>query len=121
MPAAKNKRRHKSFKVVDITESEPLSFEIGGEEFECYPEVQGKTLIDIMRVAAEGDEDTRGMLMAVSVLEFFKRVMPEDQYERFSALMDDRERIVSMETLSEIMAWLMEEYSERPTMQSSDS
>jgi hypothetical protein len=121
MPGKTTKRRHKSFKTVDIDESEPLSFDLGGEEFLCYAEVQGKTILDIMRIAAEGDEDTRGVLMAVSVLDFFKKVMPPAEYERFEKLMEDPKRIVPMDVLSEIMSWLIEEYTDRPTKPSSDS
>jgi hypothetical protein len=121
MPTAARKKRHKSFKVKNIEESEPLTFDLGGEEFSCYPEVQGKTILDIMRVASEGDEDTRGVMMAVSVLTFFEKVMPPEEYERFGKLMEDPKRIVPMETLSEIMSWLMEEYTDRPTEPSSGS
>lgn len=121
MPATAKKKRHKSFEVRNIEDAEPLTFDVGGEEFTCYPEVQGKTILDIMRNAAEGDEDTRGVMMAVSVLDFFKKVMPESEYERFEKLMEDPKRIVSMDTLSEIMSWLIEEYTDRPTQPSSDS
>ncbi len=121
MPTAARKKRHKSFKVKNIEESEPLTFDLGGEEFSCYPEVQGKTILDIMRAASEGDEDTRGVMMAVSVLTFFEKVMPPEEYERFGKLMEDPKRIVPMETLSEIMSWLMEEYTDRPTEPSSGS
>ena len=115
------KKRHKSFDVVDIDESEPLDFDLGGETFVCYPEVQGKTILDVMKVAAEGDEDTRGVMMAVSVLDFFVKVMPPEEYERFEKLMEDPKRIVRMEVLSEIMSWLIEEYTDRPTQPSSVS
>jgi len=125
MPAAakkvNGKKRHKSFDVVDIDDAEPLSFDLGGEEFFCYPEVQGKTILDIMRVAAEGDDETRGAAMAVSVLDFFQKVMPPEEYERFEKLMKDPKRIVRMETLSDIMGWLIEEYTDRPTEPSSAS
>jgi hypothetical protein len=59
--------------------------------------------------------------MAVSVLDFFKKVMPPDEYERFEKLMDDPKRIVKMDVLSEIMSWLIEEYTDRPTGPSSAS
>jgi hypothetical protein len=121
MPRATPKKRHKSFNVIDIDTAEPLTFDIGGEEFSCYPEVQGKTILDVMRNAAEGDEDTRGVLMAISVLDFFKKVMPPEEYERFNKLMEDEKRIVPMDTLSEIMSWLIEEYTDRPTKPSSVS
>jgi hypothetical protein len=121
MVKAAAKRRHKSFKTVDIDESEPLTFDLGGEEFHCYAEIQGKTILDIMKVATEGDEDVRGVLMAVSVLDFFVKVMPPEEYERFEKLMEDPKRIVPMDVLSEIMSWLIEEYTDRPTKPSSDS
>jgi hypothetical protein len=121
MPAAAKKKRHKSFKVVNIDESEPLTFDLGGEEFTCYPEIQGKAILDIMRTAAEGDADTRGVMMAVSVLDFFEKVMDASEYERFNKLMEDPKRIVPMDTLSEIMSWLIEEYTDRPTKPSSGS
>jgi hypothetical protein len=121
MPTAAKKKRHKSFKVKNIDDAEPLTFDLGGEEFNCYPEVQGKTILDIMRVASEGDEDTRGVMMAVSVLTFFEKVMPPEEYERFGKLMEYPKRIVPMDTLSEIMSWLIEEYTDRPTEPSSDS
>jgi hypothetical protein len=121
MPPTKNKKRHKSFEVVNIDDAEPLDFDLGGETFVCYPEVQGKTILDVMKAAAEGDEDTRGVMMAVSVLDFFKKVMPPEEYERFEKLMEDPKRIVRMEVLSEIMSWLIEEYTDRPTQPSSVS
>lgn len=123
MPAAaKNgKKRHKSFSVIDLDEADPLTFDLGGETFTCYPEVQGKTILDIMRTAAVSDEDARGLLMAVSMTDFFEKVMPPEEYERFSQLMEDPKRIVPMDTLSEIMSWLIEEYTERPTKQPSGS
>jgi len=121
MARAATKKRHKSFEVRNVEEAEPLSFDLGGEEFLCYPEVQGKTILDIMKVAAEGDEDSRGLLMAVSVLDFFVKVMPPEEYERFEKLMEDEKRIVPMDVLSEIMSWLIEEYTGRPTTPSSGS
>lgn len=123
MPAAKatQKRRHKSFDVISLDEAEPLTFDLGGEEFTCYPEVQGKMILDVMRSAAEADEESRGMLMAVSVLDFFKKVMPPEEYERFEKLMEDPKRIVPMDTLSDIMGWLIEEYTNRPTQPPSAS
>ena len=114
-------KRHKTFAVRNIDEAEPLTFDLGDEEFSCYPEVQGKTILDIMKVAAAGDEDSRGVLMAVSILDFFQKVMPPEEYGRFEALMEDPKRIVPMDTLSEIMSWLIEEYTSRPTQPSSDS
>jgi hypothetical protein len=117
-----NRKRHKSFEVKNIEDSEPLTFDLGGEEFTCHPEVQGKMILDIIKTAAdENDPDQRGMMMAVGVLGFFEKVMDASEYERFNKLMEDPKRIVPMDTLSEIMSWLIEEYTDRPTEPSSDS
>jgi hypothetical protein len=45
---------------------------------------------------------------------FFARVLLAESYERFSALLAS-EKIVPVETLANITAWLVEEYSGRPT------
>jgi hypothetical protein len=116
------RKRHKSFEVKNVDDAEPLTFDLGGEEFTCHPEVQGKLILDIIRSAAdEKDPDQRGMMMAVGVLDFFKKVMDASEYERFEKLMEDPKRIVPMDTLSEIMSWLIEEYTDRPTPPSSAS
>jgi hypothetical protein len=116
------RKRHKSFEVKNIDDAEPLTFDLGGEEFTCHPEVQGKMILDIIRTAAnEDDPDARGMMMAVGVLDFFEKVMDAEEYARFEALMKDPKRIVPMDTLSDIMSWLIEEYTDRPTQPSSVS
>jgi len=115
------KKRHKSFDIVNLDEVEPLTFDLGGEEFTCYSEVQGKTVLDVLRMTTEGDEDSRGLLLLVSTLDFFKKVMPAEEHERLTKLMEDPQRIVPMSTMSAIMLWLVEEYSNRPTEPSSAS
>ena len=113
----KTKARHKSFDTVDIEDSEPLSFDLGGETFNCYAEVQGSVILELMRTSAMADEDSRGVVMAVSVLDFFELVMPPEEHERLTKLFKDPKRIVPMTTMSEIMSWLIEQYTDRPTQQ----
>lgn len=114
-------KRHKSFGVKNIEELEPITFDLGEETFTCHAAIQGKVILDIMKLAAEGDEETRGVMMAISVLDFFEKVMPEEEYERLGKLMEDPKQIVELDVLSEIMSWLIEEYSGRPTEPSSES
>jgi hypothetical protein len=117
------KPRHKVFEVVDLddVDLEPLTFDLGGETFHCAPEVQGATILELMRASANADEDSRGILMAVSVLDFFELCMDEDEHKRFAEFLHNKKKIVRMTTLSEIMSWLIEEYTDRPTQQPSDS
>jgi hypothetical protein len=51
---------------------------------------------------------------------FFKNVLQDESYARFDALTRDKNRIVEVETLAEIVSWLMEEYSDRPPTQPED-
>jgi hypothetical protein len=55
------------------------------------------------------------------ITQFFNHVLTDESYERFSALLEDKNRIVLVETLSEIVSWLMVEYTNRPEKQPEDS
>lgn len=96
---------------------EPIVFKIHDEEFECYPEIQGKYLMQIMADSASTDPATQTEI----VFDFFARVLKADSAERFNALLEDKDRIVHVETLTDIITWLMEEYSDRPEAQPEDS
>lgn len=94
-------------------EIEPLSFKLYDEEFLCVPEVQGKLLLDL--VADSSSEDP--VKSAGVVTKFFEYVLEDESNERFQALLVDKKRIVSVETLAEITGWLVEEYTKRPNQQ----
>lgn len=95
----------------DPKEAEPLSFKLHDEEFECYPNLQGKVLLDIV---SNSDEENPAAV-AHTMTTFFEKSLKPESYERFSVLLEDPEKIVSVETLGEITAWLVEEYTARPT------
>lgn len=103
--------RFKDFGAGGEVFTEPLSFSLHGETFECRPAIQGKTLLTM--VADAESDDTMKVLNVVS--EFFEKTLLPESYERFNALINDPDRIVTMETLGEITAWMVEQYTERPT------
>jgi hypothetical protein len=105
--------RFKDFGSGGAVDKTPLSFKIHDEEFQCRPTIQGKTLLSI--VANSTGEDGAGV--AKSITEFFKACLVEESYVRFNALLENPDKIVTVETLGEITAWLVEEYSSRPTQQ----
>lgn len=92
---------------------EPVTFRLYGEDFECWPSLQGKILLEI--VANADSED--GSSMAKSINEFLGAAVKPESKERLDALMADPEKVVDVETLGEIMGWLVEQYSARPTQQ----
>jgi hypothetical protein len=105
--------RYKDFGVGQSEVKEPIVFKLFDEEFTCIPSIQGKTLMSL--VARSQSEDPTQAMEVVET--FFGKVLVDESLERFNALLDDKERIVTMETLGEIVAWLVEEYSGRPNQQ----
>ena len=102
--------RFKDFGSNEGVETSPLSFKLHNEEFHCVPAVQGKLMLQL--AASAGDNDpakAAGMIDS-----FFEQVLLAESYTRFSALLAS-EKIVPVETLANITAWLVEEYSGRPT------
>ena len=90
---------------------EPITFQLYGETFRCIPAMQGTTLIEFIAQASM-DDPSAG---ARAVLNFFTTVIVQSDLEKWEAMTKSSETIVPMETLSEIMDWLVEQYSARPT------
>lgn len=93
------------------TNKEPLSFALYGETFNCIPTLPGKFLLDLI---ADSNSDDPAVSSAI-VSKFFDTVLVAESLERFNVLSEDPNKVVTVETLSEITAWLVEEYSARPT------
>jgi len=109
--------RFKDFGESSNVVKEPLSFKLYGEEFNCVPAIQGKVLLDTVKKV---DSD-KASAAAEIIEDFFRTTLLDESYQRFQRLLSDPDKIVTVETLSEITAWLVGEYSERPTKESSDS
>ena len=92
--------------------AQPISFKLHGEEFSCKPKMQGKVLLDL--VAKSSAQDNPGEAAAI-INKFFELVLIADSYKRFEALVESDDKIVEVEQLSEIVAWLVEQYTDRPT------
>ena len=110
--------RFKDFGKGIIENAEPLSFKLYDEEFHCVKQVQGKVLMSLVASATQNENPTDSLNI---IEKFFETVLLEESYERFSALLVDKERIVTVETLGEITGWLIEEYTSRPESEPEDS
>lgn len=91
-------------------EKEPVTFKLHGEEFSCREQLQGKTLLDL--VARAGNENPAEAAKTITM--FFEQVLMPESYERFTALINHPEKIVTVETLGDISGWLVEVYAGRP-------
>jgi hypothetical protein len=108
-------RKLKSFGTPKEGESleaiEPIAFELAGEEFEAYGEVSGAVLLDfVSHYGSDNGSDT-----AKAILDYLKDSMDAENYKRFQAIIRDPKKLIKLETLSEIVGYLMEERSSRPS------
>jgi hypothetical protein len=97
----------------DNGKKEPLVFKLHGEEFQCIPQVQGQVMLNLVIDSNSSDPSATARVISG----FFKSVLEDESYVKFEELLADKKRIVSVETLSEIVAWLIEEYGNRPEEQ----
>ena len=109
--------RHKEFGVIHLDEVEPLTFALGGEEFECRRAVQGSELLSFVR-STDVEDDAAA---AEAVIEFVKGSIVEDDRERFTDMLESDDVVIPLDTLAEIGRWLLETYSARPTQPPSRS
>jgi hypothetical protein len=105
--------RFKDFGSGQSLAVEPISFKLHGEEFNCRPRIQGKALLGLV---ADSNSDDATVSTQV-LIKFFDDALTPESKERFDKLLEDPERIVTVETLGEITGWLIQEYSDRPETQ----
>lgn len=96
---------------------ETISFKLYDREFFCLPELQGKVLLGF--VANSSEEDPA--VQAKTIESFFEYVLTEESLIEFNLLTTSKDKIVSVETLSEIIGWVVEQYTDRPEEQPEDS
>lgn len=107
--------RFKDFGSPENSEGlESFSFKLYNEEFKCKPKMQGKTLLAFASASASED----GAQSSKAIVDFFDAVLLPESREQFNALLEDEYKIVSVETLGEILGWIVEAYSARPTQES---
>ena len=102
--------RFKDFGSGGDVNTQPLSFKLYGEDFQCKTALQGKVLLDMV---ADAGSDSSGMAAAL-IDKFFAKVLLPESLDRFLKLVDDPSKIVTVEKLGEITSWLVEQYSSRP-------
>lgn len=71
--------------------------------------------------AMAGSDDAAGTGEAAAVLEMLRDTLPQNEFRILKRRMLDPEDDVDLEMLQDVMAWLMEEWSNFPTQQRSGS
>lgn len=93
--------------------TDPISFKIYEEEFHCVAALQGKTLLSFVSDSNSDDPAKQ----AQTIERFFNYVLTDESAERFNALQETKDKIVSVDTLGEIIGWVVEQYTDRPEEQ----
>lgn len=110
--------KFKDFGSPDAQDSEPVEFQLYGEKFSCRPSVPGKLMLEFAKRTSDESNTSDN---ATVLLDFFSAVLYPESYQRFDVLISDPDRAVSLESLMEIVSWLMETYGSRPTERSEPS
>jgi hypothetical protein len=105
--------KFKDFGSPATNENETVSFKLFDEEFFCVPALPGKVLLNLV---GKSNSDIPAEQASI-VTDFFDSALVEESLERFNALIVDKDRVVTTETLGEITGWLIEQYSSRPEEQ----
>lgn len=123
----------KTFRVQQGEPVEPLRFEIEflprvdeDSDEDASPRVEqftahGKaTAGATLALASVARYDLRGKQVPDmnGMMEFFRLIMPNEDYERMRGLFEDPEWEVEMDTVGDIFSWLIEETAGRPTRRS---
>jgi hypothetical protein len=108
--------KFRDFGAENLDDRESVSFKLQGEEFHCLKAIQGKVLLDLISKSSSED----AAVQAGVVEEFFAKVLQDESLGRFNILLEDKERIVTTETLADITTWLIEQYADRPNQQPED-
>jgi hypothetical protein len=99
----------------DVVDAKRIPFKINEEVFWAVPHQPAALLFDL--AAAVKETSLEGQINALAT--FMQTMLVPESYERLKERMRDTERPVSFPQLMRIMEWLMEQYSGRPTQQSS--
>lgn len=91
-------------------------------EFVTVAEVAAGALLDFGVFASNHDPNVGGLNIPVAALhQWFQACLPDDQAERFTALMYDKQVALHVDTLGAIAVWLADEFASRPTKPSGSS
>jgi hypothetical protein len=92
-------------------EDVPLLFKIDDHECKAYMPTDGQIA---MTMASLG-RHTSDMTKMAGVIDFFVAVLDEDSHNYVVNRLMDREDPLRLEKVEEVITWLMEEWSGRPT------
>lgn len=91
------------------TTQELITFTVAGETFTCIDSLPLTILANITRQQSNGQA-------VLGLADFLTAVVLEEDHDRLAVLMNEPHNAVAVETWAEIVEWLIEEYTGRPTL-----
>lgn len=114
MSVNKTTARHRSFSASDENTPEeeqiPVTFDLAGENFTAKADVQGIVLMDFLEAS-----DAGGVSSVVAFKSFLKEALDEAEYTRLNSFLRTSPKTISVENIAGVVAYLVEEYTSRPT------
>lgn len=119
---ASSNTRHRTFGSHNKKATKvPVTFDLLGYDeeadkeytatFTARPKLPGMAVLEFAATGA--GEDASGSITAV--FDFYQKALTKSEYDRFKEFVDDPRYDVELETLIEIIGFLVEEYASRPT------
>lgn len=96
--------------------AEPVTFTLDDFEYVAFPPTPAQFAVFMSTQAESRDAADR----VAGVIDFFDGLLEEDARRTFRKRLLDRDDPFDFEMVQEIMEWLVEEWSARPTQPSSD-
>lgn len=110
-------KRSRSFSTpatdVDTPEVEvaALGFDLAGESFEVLPEAPGIVLLEFIEASTSEERGAN----ASALIRFLKSVMEDEEWKRLNTVLHDPKNRIDIKLISEIVAFVIEAYTSRPT------
>lgn len=103
----------KNFDSDGSKKAERPNFEVAGQHFTCRAKLSFRKWRTLF---SDLDEETNTVDGLVRINDFFQAVLLPGDRERFAELLeseddDDDEQVLELQTLNDIIKWLMEHYS----------
>lgn len=111
----------RQFRTFATREAKPqdqseVGFTLGKTTYICKPDIQGAVILDFIAAAEDGATGA-----AAKILPFFEEVLPEEAHVEFLKQVKGDKEIVDLEPLSDIVGYVIEQYTDRPTKASEKS
>jgi len=105
---------HKVFAVAQA--KDPVSFDLEGVKFYCRPRMAAGV---ILAIGANSEDESESSIKTIRM--FFATALEPDSLDLFNEMINDPNKAIPLSTLMEIINWLSEVYTARPTGETSES